>query len=76
MLMIDYMKPGIGKVAAGKVSLGTMISREDVARVVATVLQNDGTKGLAFDVVGGDTPIDHAVEKVASEKTDTFEGFY
>ncbi|KAI9663493.1 MAG: hypothetical protein M1831_002502 [Alyxoria varia] len=69
-------EPGVGKVAAGKVSLGTMISREDVARVVATALQNDGTIGLAFDVVGGDTPIDQAVDKVASEKVDTFEGFY
>ena len=71
---------GKGAVAAGKVHTGTMVSREDVARVVAECLDNPGTVGLAFDVVGGDEssakPIKEAVDAVAQGRVDTFEGYY
>jgi len=69
-------EPGTGKVSAGKVHLGSPISREDVAQVVVECLQTDGTIGLAFDFVGGDTLIHEAVTKIAEEKEDTFEGYY
>jgi nucleoside-diphosphate-sugar epimerase len=76
-------EPGAGRVQAGKVGIVESISREDVARTVAAVLNNDKTIGLAFDVVGpgeGEAkqglPIEEAVEKVASERDDTFEGYY
>jgi nucleoside-diphosphate-sugar epimerase len=69
-------EPGTGKVSAGKVHLGSPISREDVAQVVVECLQMDGTIGLAFDVLGGETPIHEAVRKVAEAKVDTFEGYY
>ncbi|KAK3074224.1 hypothetical protein LTR53_003511 [Teratosphaeriaceae sp. CCFEE 6253] len=59
---------GKGKIEAGKVHLDAMIPREDVASVVVECLKNDGTKGLAFDCVGG--------AEVAKEKTDTFGGRY
>ena len=68
--------PAKGTVAAGKVHLNSMVSREDVAAVVMRGIQEDGTKGLAFDVVGGDTPIADAVKEVADGKIDTFDGFY
>ncbi|KAK0863251.1 hypothetical protein LTR87_016285 [Friedmanniomyces endolithicus] len=68
--------PGKGKVAAGNVHLDTMISREDVAAIVVECLKNDGTKGLAIDCVGGDTPIVDAIAEVANGKIDAFAGRY
>jgi nucleoside-diphosphate-sugar epimerase len=70
------LKPGTGKVAAGKVSLGNGISREDVAMVVIECLKNRGTIGLAFDVVGGETDIQKAIQDVADHRIDCFEGYY
>ena len=67
---------GTRKVAAGKVSLGNTISREDVAAVVVECMKEDGTIGMAFDIVGGNTPIQQAVKEVINEKVDTFEGQY
>jgi nucleoside-diphosphate-sugar epimerase len=82
---LDYtiVRPGrlseeaaTGKVEAGKVHLANSIPREDVARVVIECLKQDGTIGLAFDVVGGQTAIQQAVASVTKDKTDTFEGRY
>lgn len=67
---------GQGAVAAGRVHIGATISREDVASVVVECLKNDGTKGLAFDCVGGDTKIANAVAEVAKDRVDTFAGRY
>jgi nucleoside-diphosphate-sugar epimerase len=67
---------GVGTVKAGKVHLGTPISREDVASVVIETIKNDGTIGMAFDVVGGDIDIEKAVEGVVSGKEDTFVGYH
>ncbi|KAH0356325.1 NAD(P)-binding protein, partial [Aureobasidium melanogenum] len=67
---------GSGKVAAGKVHLGNSVSREDIAEVIVQCIKNLSTIGLAFDVVGGETPIPQAIEEVASQKIDTFEGHY
>jgi nucleoside-diphosphate-sugar epimerase len=70
------LDPATGKVDAGKVDITHSISREDVAYVLAEVINNDGTIGLAFDVVGGSTPIADAIKEVAEKKIDTFEGNY
>jgi len=67
---------GSGKVAAGKVHLGKSISREDVAEVIVRCINTPSTIGLAFDVVGGDSPIAHAVDEVGGQRVDTFEGRY
>lgn len=67
---------GSGTVAAGKVHLGKSISREDVAEVIVECIKEPSTIGLAFDVVGGDTPIADAVREVGTSKVDTFEGHY
>ncbi|KAK5722881.1 hypothetical protein LTR17_014184 [Elasticomyces elasticus] len=68
--------PGKGKVAAGKVQLDTMISREDVASIVVECLKNDGTKNMAIDFVGGETPVSNAIADAVKEKADTFAGRY
>ncbi|KAE9989657.1 hypothetical protein EG327_002420 [Venturia inaequalis] len=67
---------GKGTVIAGKIHLGAPIAREDVARTVVECIKNDGTIGLAFDVVGGDEDVRKAVEGVVSGKQDTFEGYH
>lgn len=67
---------GRGRVEAGRVHLGARIAREDVAGVVVECLGREGTVGLAFDVVGGETEIGEAVEGVVRGRVDTFEGRY
>ncbi|EME85917.1 uncharacterized protein MYCFIDRAFT_210362 [Pseudocercospora fijiensis CIRAD86] len=67
---------GKGRISAGKVHLDAMISREDVARAVVEIMKNDGTIGLAIDMVGGDTPIKDAIAEVAKNKIDSFAGRY
>jgi len=69
-------EPGKGKIEAGKVHLKEQISREDVAMVVIECMKQDGTKGLAFDCVGGGTPIADAVAEVVKGNIDTFAGRY
>ncbi len=41
------------------------IARADVAAVLAGVLRRDDLAGLIFEVVGGDTPIDVALDTIA-----------
>lgn len=67
---------GTGRVSAGKVHIQARIPREDVAAVVVECLGNEGTVGLAFDVVGGETGVREAVGKVVEGREDTFEGRY
>jgi uncharacterized protein YbjT (DUF2867 family) len=38
------------------------IPREDVAAVLVAVLDDDGTIGKTFELVGGDTPIEEALK--------------
>lgn len=53
---------GTGKVdAAPKVNRGE-VPREDVARVIVSVLENDSTIGKEFQVVAGDQPVEDAVK--------------
>lgn len=68
--------PAKGTIAAGRVHLNTMISREDVAAVVVECMKQSGTIGLAIDVVGGETPIKDALAAVVKERVDTFAGRY
>jgi uncharacterized protein YbjT (DUF2867 family) len=56
--------PGTGRVLAGEDIGGGEIPRADVAATLAAVLETDSTIGKAFDLVGGDTPIDEAVRSI------------
>ncbi|KAF3764105.1 NAD(P)-binding protein [Cryphonectria parasitica EP155] len=67
---------GTGLVSAGKVHLGQMVTREDVATVVVSCTNIPETIGLAFDVVGGNEPISEAVKEAGHSRADTFEGYY
>jgi uncharacterized protein YbjT (DUF2867 family) len=56
--------PGTGRVLAGEDIGGGEIPRADVAATLAAVLETDSTIGKAFDLIGGDTPIDEAVRSI------------
>jgi uncharacterized protein YbjT (DUF2867 family) len=59
--------PGTGKISAGSLE-GGEIPREDVARVIAYVLDNpDSTKGLEFDVLSDDKPVDEAITELKEQ---------
>lgn len=67
---------GTGKVSAGKIHITRTIPREDVAAVVAACVENPGTAGCVFDLVGGEEDVKDAVARIAKEKINTFEGHY
>lgn len=53
---------GTGKIKAAHDLERGEISREDVAAAIVTSLKNDHTIGKAFDMVGGETPIEDALK--------------
>lgn len=70
---------GTGRIRAGKVGVRGIIPREDVARAVIACMHNDGTVGMAIDMLGdgeGGLPVDQAIARVVEAKEDSFEGFY
>ncbi|KAL5594098.1 hypothetical protein BROUX41_001146 [Berkeleyomyces rouxiae] len=70
---------GAGRVRAGHVGVVGMIPREDVASAVVACMNEPRTVGLAIDFIGdgaGGADIVQAVERVASEREDSFEGYY
>lgn len=67
---------GTGRVAAGKVHITRSVAREDVAAVLAACVEDEGTAGCVFDVVGGDEAVADAVKRIAREKVNTFDGYY
>ncbi|KAI0766415.1 NADH(P)-binding-domain-containing protein [Trametes elegans] len=54
--------PGAGKVSIGKTHLTEGISRDDVAKVLALLLNRPDAHGLALDLVGGETPVEEALD--------------
>jgi uncharacterized protein YbjT (DUF2867 family) len=58
------MASGTGAVTLAEHTERGQIPREDVAAVLLALLDEPRTAGLSLDVVGGSTPIDHAVAGV------------
>ncbi|MGF1669113.1 MAG: SDR family oxidoreductase [Balneolaceae bacterium] len=58
-------EPGTGKVSLAPHLERGEIPREDVAAVLAEVLETTETAGKTFDLVSGSTPVDEAVRKAA-----------
>jgi uncharacterized protein YbjT (DUF2867 family) len=63
-LLTDEPATGQVKVAA-KTGRGS-IARSDVAAVLAAVVDDDGTAGVTFEVIGGETPIAVAVASLVN----------
>ncbi|KAL9710495.1 hypothetical protein Ac2012v2_006029 [Leucoagaricus gongylophorus] len=53
---------GIGKASIGRTHLSPAISRDDVARVLALLVDREDAAGLGIDLVGGDTPIEEGLD--------------
>lgn len=54
--------PGTGQVEVARHVPDGEIARADVAAVLAAVLQRSDTRGRILEVIGGDTPIDTALD--------------
>ncbi len=52
--------PGTGKVALGDLDSGT-VTRDDVALLLAELLNADNAIGKSFDLLNGDTPVAEAI---------------
>ncbi|MYW00344.1 SDR family oxidoreductase [Streptomyces sp. SID3343] len=61
---------GTGLVSLSQREGGGAIRRDDVAAVLAELLEEPGTAGLTLEVVGGDVPAAEAVRYAARAKTD------
>ena len=55
---------GVGTVTVGEGIDYGEISRDDVAAVLIGVLETENAIGKTFDLIGGDTPIDEALESL------------
>jgi uncharacterized protein YbjT (DUF2867 family) len=53
--------PGTGRVRLGEKLPHGQIPRDDVAAVLVAVLDTPSTIGRTFDLIGGDSPVEHAV---------------
>ncbi|KAL0570539.1 hypothetical protein V5O48_011422 [Marasmius crinis-equi] len=60
--------PGVGKVSLGKAKKAGTITRDDVASVAVELLRRGNAGGLWLDLIGGDEPIEGAVERVLSQR--------
>ncbi|KAL1687247.1 NADH(P)-binding-domain-containing protein [Schizophyllum commune] len=55
-------EPGTGKAAVGRTHITTPISRDDVAKALALLLDREDAATLAIDIVGGDAPLEEALD--------------
>jgi uncharacterized protein YbjT (DUF2867 family) len=58
--------PATGQVTVAEKTGRGSITRSDVAAVLAAVVDDDGTAGVTFEVIGGDTPIAIAVASLVN----------
>jgi uncharacterized protein YbjT (DUF2867 family) len=58
--------PATGRVALGDVARGD-VSRADVADVLAALLDDPGTIGHQWNLVGGDIPVTEAVARLTRQ---------
>lgn len=54
--------PGTGKVNLAEHVGGGVVTRDDVATVLGALLDRPGTAGHVYELVGGDTPVDEALD--------------
>lgn len=54
--------PGTGKVNLAEHVGGGVVTRDDVAAVLGALLDRPGTAGRVYELVGGDTPVEEALD--------------
>ncbi|MEU6115534.1 SDR family oxidoreductase [Streptomyces sp. NPDC047117] len=57
--------PGTGSVRLAESTGRDDVTRDDVAAVLAALLQEPGTSGRTLELIGGDTPVEDAVRNAA-----------
>jgi uncharacterized protein YbjT (DUF2867 family) len=67
--LVDDPATGLVTLAEPTIPMGR-VSREDVAQVVAGLLDEDGTIGRTLELTRGPTPVDIAIAQVASSTRD------
>ncbi|KAF8064358.1 NADH(P)-binding-domain-containing protein [Lyophyllum atratum] len=65
---------GTGKASIGRTHINTTISRDDVAKCLMLLLDREDAAGLALDMVGGDTPIEEALDAAIKKGETDFLG--
>ncbi|EEB94970.1 hypothetical protein MPER_06133 [Moniliophthora perniciosa FA553] len=70
-----YVRPGMltdepstGKVDLGKARKAGSVTRDDVAATAVELLRRDDVGGLWLDLLGGDEPIESAVQRVGTQR--------
>ncbi|KDQ56023.1 hypothetical protein JAAARDRAFT_318144 [Jaapia argillacea MUCL 33604] len=66
--------PGSGTASIGKTHITQSISRDDVAKCLALLLNREDAAGLAIDIVGGDDPIELALEATIRKRESSWIG--
>ncbi|GLB44433.1 putative NAD(P)H-binding [Lyophyllum shimeji] len=67
-------EPGTGKAAVGRTHITRQISRDDVAKALELLLDREDAAGLAIDIVGGDTPLEEALDAAIKKGETDFLG--
>jgi len=65
--------PGTEKASIGVTHMTSYISRDDVAQTLFLLADREDAHGLAFDLVGGDTPIPEALNAAISKRETAFD---
>jgi len=66
---------GTGKATIGRTHISqSQISRQDVAQVLALLLDREDAAGLAIDVIGGETPIAEGLDTAIKKRDPIFLG--
>ncbi|KAF9449696.1 NAD(P)-binding protein [Macrolepiota fuliginosa MF-IS2] len=55
-------EPGTGKASIGRTHLVPTISRDDVAKVLALLVDREDAAGLGIDMVGGEIPVEEGLD--------------
>jgi len=66
--------PGTGKASIGRTHITSTVSRDDVALVLALLIDREDASGLAIDLVGGDTLIAEALDAAIKKGETDFLG--
>ncbi|KAL1727455.1 NADH(P)-binding-domain-containing protein [Schizophyllum commune] len=64
--------PGTGKITAGRTHITANIPRDDVAQVLASLLDREDAASLAIDIVSGDTPVEEALDSAIKNRDNAF----
>ncbi|CAL1710358.1 unnamed protein product [Somion occarium] len=66
--------PGTGKASIGMTHITPGISRDDVAKTLALLVDRPDADGLSLDIIGGETSIDEALDSAIRNRVTSWSG--